>query len=337
VRASLYDANGKGERLQDRRRISCVIVVSDFAKRILRGEETSPEEWEAHLRDYHRRLSGGTSAVFSRVATERGQTSYEVLAGTAITAAEGLDRPVDVLDLACGDGHLIELCLRELRGRITITGVDMSEDELDLARQRLVRQDARLRVGLAESLPLPADSVDVALCHLAFMLMVPVEPIVAELARVLRSGGGFSAVVASSAISTTPRTPSDAQRDRERALWEKVSAALRQFWQEEYPHLRTEGRVGDPRAMTEDGWKELFREETGYTGDVEVQEFEIVVRESAEGIWAFLKDTYLVDMLDATMRAELRNRLMAVIMEHQRAHRTLDMAFPLRKLSVRTK
>jgi ubiquinone/menaquinone biosynthesis C-methylase UbiE len=311
------------------------MTVSDFGTKILSGEETSPEDWQRHLREVHERLPGMTSAFSSRHATAQGQTSYEVLAESAGVAARVLDRPVDVLDLACGDGYLIELCLRQLGGGITITGVDMSEGELDAARQRLAGQNARLCIGLAQSLPLAAASVDVALCHLAFMLMVPLEPVVQELARVLRPGGIFSAVVGSTSNPASAHASGGQELDTQRALFRQIGVALRQFWQEEYPQLQTDGRVGDPRALTMDGWKELFRPEAGFTGDVGIQEFEIVVRESAEGIWDFLKLTYSVDMLDARMREKLRSRLMAVIVEHERAHETLDMAFPHRMLSVR--
>jgi hypothetical protein len=68
---------------------------------------------------------------------------------------------------------------------------------------------------------------------------------------------------------------------------------------------------------------------------VEVHEFEIVIRESAEGIWNFFKETYLVDMLDPNKQEELRGRLMAVIVAHERAHGTLDLSFPHQMLTVR--
>jgi ubiquinone/menaquinone biosynthesis C-methylase UbiE len=311
-----------------------VMTASDFGTKILSGEETSPEEWQQHLREVHARLPGMTSAFCSRHATSQGQTSYQVLADIAVVRARALDRPVEVLDLACGDGYLIELCIRQLGGETTITGVDMAEGELDAARQRLTSRNARLCVGLAQSLPLPVASVDAALCHLAFMLMVPIEPVVQELARVLRPGGIFSAVVGST-TTPTPAREDGHELDTQRALWRQIGVTLRQFWQEEYPQLQTDGRAGDSRAMTLDGWKELFRPEMGFTGDVEIQDFEILVKESAEGIWDFFKDTYFIDMLDAAMREKLRDSLMAVIVEHERAHGTLDMAFPHRLLSVR--
>lgn len=309
-------------------------MSDDFGMKMLSGEDTSPEEWQEHLREVHARLPGVTSALFSRYPTLGGQSSYQVLADTVVAAAKSLDRPVDALDLACGDGYLIEVCLRELGGAIrTAIGVDMSEGELDRARRRLVGQNASLRIGLAQALPVAADSVDVALCHLAFMLMVPIEPVVEELARVLRSGGIFSAVVGSSSEPAHASPGHDLEAPR--ALWTRMGWALRQFWDAEYPRLQTAGRVGDPRGASKDGWSELFRPDTGYTGDVHVREIEVVIRESAEGVWNFFKDTYLVDLLDARARDKLRGRLMGIILEHERAHGTLDMTFPLRMLTVR--
>src|SRR5450755_4744291 len=75
------------------------MAVSDFGAKVLSGEETSPEEWQQHLREVHRRLAGVTSAVCSRHGTQEGKTSYQVLADAAVVGARGLDRPVDVLEI----------------------------------------------------------------------------------------------------------------------------------------------------------------------------------------------------------------------------------------------
>lgn len=308
-------------------------MPSEFGAKILSGAETSPEEWQQHLREVHARLPGVTASAFAGHATRQGQTSYQLLADVAVGAARRLGRAVDVLDLACGDGYLIEVCLDRLgRDLNTVTGVDMSEAELDAARRRLAGQAARVELGFAHALPLPDAAVDVVVCHLAFMLMVPIEPVVRELARVLRPGGVFGAVVGSS--SAPPGASDEDELAAERALWTEIGETLRRFWRTEYPQLQSDGRVGDVRTMTEDGWRELFQPDTGYTGVVEPQEFELVIDESAEGIWDFFKNTYLIDLLDAEAKEALRSRLMAVIADHDRTHGMHALAFPVRVFSV---
>jgi hypothetical protein len=84
--------------------------------------------------------------------------------------------------------------------------------------------------------------------------MLPVQPVVQELARVLRPGGRFAAVVGSTtapAVTGTAAAP-------ERELWARLSAALRRFWRTRYPQLRTDGRAGDARALTQEGGATCF-------------------------------------------------------------------------------
>jgi hypothetical protein len=50
-----------------------------------------------------------------------------------------------------------------------------------------------------------------------------------------------------------------------------------------------------------------------------------LIGESADGLWSFFSETYLVDPLDAKMREKLRRRLAAVMVEHERNHGTLDI------------
>jgi hypothetical protein len=164
------------------------------------------------------------------------------------------------------------------------------------------------------------------------MLMLPIEPVVHELRRVLRPGGRFAAVVG----STTSRSVTGGAAAPERELWERLSAALRGFWQTRYPQLETDGRAGDARALTQAGWRDLFHRGAGFTGDVDLREFEILVNEgSAESVWRIFEDTYLVSLLDTDEKAELRHRLIREATEHERAHGTLTFAFPHRMLSVR--
>jgi SAM-dependent methyltransferase len=91
--------------------------------------------------------------------------------------------PGVALDAACGTGRFSEYLAR--CGHRVI-GVDSSPDMLAYARQRV--PDGEFHVGELDRLPLPDDSVDVIVCALA-LEHVPLEPVLAEFARVLRPGG----------------------------------------------------------------------------------------------------------------------------------------------------
>ncbi|MFP2957491.1 methyltransferase domain-containing protein [Myxococcus sp. 1LA] len=94
-----------------------------------------PSETESYLLDYHRRLAGVTARWFSTTPVRRGDarfpSTYELLA--AEVPQEG--RPVTVLDLACGDGYLLELLALREAPRPRLVGLDMSESELAQARR----------------------------------------------------------------------------------------------------------------------------------------------------------------------------------------------------------
>ena len=103
-------------------------------------------------------------------------------------------RDLVVLDLACGSGYLLDLIKRRQRVPITLIGVDMSSVELELARARL-GDAARLLEVRAQDIALPDASIDYAVCHLAFMLMQPIEPVIEKLGALLKPGGSFAAIV----------------------------------------------------------------------------------------------------------------------------------------------
>ncbi|MGK5061216.1 hypothetical protein [Janthinobacterium sp. LB3P112] len=73
---------------------------------------------------------GVTSAAFAHLpassAAGSWTSSYEVL--TSLVPA--VDRPLTVLDLACGDGHLLGLLAARRQPRLQLLGVDMNQAEL---------------------------------------------------------------------------------------------------------------------------------------------------------------------------------------------------------------
>lgn len=137
---------------------------------------------ERYLREFHDRVAGATPRGIGRARSAGGLNSYErLLAGIALDGAA-------VLDLACGDGTLLELVARH--SPRALFGVDLSPVEVDRARARL-GPGVDIRCERASELSLLRASIDVVLCHMALMLMSPIEQVLDRVADVLRSGGTF--------------------------------------------------------------------------------------------------------------------------------------------------
>jgi SAM-dependent methyltransferase len=97
-----------------------------------------------------------------------------------------------ILDAGCGSGPLFAV-LRD-RGAL-VTGFDRSAAMLDHARQRL-GVDADLRVAdLADPLPFPDAAFDDVIASLVLHYLQDWAPALAELRRVLRTGGRLIASV----------------------------------------------------------------------------------------------------------------------------------------------
>ncbi len=93
----------------------------------------------------------------------------------------------EVLDLGCGTGFHLPIWASTAR---RVVGVDPHPDLVALARRRTRRlDDVEVMTGLAERIPLPDASVDVAHARWAYFFGPGCEPGLAELGRVVRRGG----------------------------------------------------------------------------------------------------------------------------------------------------
>jgi ubiquinone/menaquinone biosynthesis C-methylase UbiE len=99
------------------------------------------------------------------------------------------DAPADLLDIACGTGLFIAR-LRTHRPQVRVTGVDISEEMLAVARARF-NDDAYVRfiAAGAECLPIDDASFDIVACNNAFHLVQDASAALREFRRVLRPGG----------------------------------------------------------------------------------------------------------------------------------------------------
>ena len=97
-----------------------------------------------------------------------------------------------VLDLGCGAGLDSLIAARRAGPDGSVTGIDFSEAMLRRARQAgatIGARTTRFLQGDAETIPVPDDSIDVALVNGIFNLNPARDAIFRELARVVREGG----------------------------------------------------------------------------------------------------------------------------------------------------
>jgi SAM-dependent methyltransferase len=220
-------------------------------------------ERERFLRAFHDAQPGITSRALARSGV------YEKFAARV--------PPGRVLDLACGDGALAGL----LGG--ACIGVDVSATELDAARRRARDTGAACAFvrARAQELPFADASFDAVTCQLAFMLFEEIEQVVAELARVLKPGAPFFALLGGG--------PSAEGAD-----------AFHRFAQ----LLPRGSGFGDRRASSEAGWRQLF---AGWH-DVTFERWALDLSGRFDDVWRFLGASYQLsarehDRVRETLRA----------------------------------
>lgn len=155
--------------------------------------------WSTYLERFHADRPG------------RVEQAMERLVADGLTPYAWLNRPVAgrarrVLDLACGSGGAAARLLADetLAGqdRSMVVGLDRSAAELELAHDHhelpVVHADAT-------NLPFRDGCFDAVVCSMGLMVAQPLAVVLAESARVLRSGGVLSATVA----AARPLRPSD--------------------------------------------------------------------------------------------------------------------------------
>lgn len=261
--------------------------------------EPGPEPVEAELRAFHARRAGESDRVFGPSVGPDGRSSYtwivDDLAGTELGAVASSGRGrVRVLDVGCGDGAVGRRLLERWGEGIALTGLDMSAHELAEARRRVRGSFVE---GRAQAMPFADAAFDAVVSHMALMLMLPIEPVIAELTRVLRPGGRLSVVVGGK-----PGPRGVVQAGFFDALRSAQTDADRAF------------RWGDGRTRDEDGWRGLLG--SAFTGLV-VTPFQLALDVPTERLLGFLETAYYpVDRLGPEPRAHLFRDVSALLAAH---------------------
>ncbi len=166
-------------------------IESRWTNRLKAGESPNDEDLRDHLQVVHKQYPGFTECCAMHSFDASGRNTYEVLADVFEPKLHSR-----VLDLACGGGVLLEMCLKRAGQKCDLIGVDMSHEELDLARSRNKESSIEFYQGIAQDLYFIADrTIDVVLCHWALTLMDQVPAVLKEIGRILKPNGIFAAIV----------------------------------------------------------------------------------------------------------------------------------------------
>jgi demethylmenaquinone methyltransferase/2-methoxy-6-polyprenyl-1,4-benzoquinol methylase len=129
-------------------------------------------------------------ALFDRIATTYDRVNRVLSFGVDNVWRKQVVRRLPrgaILDLACGTGELA-LAIAKKEG-VQVTGLDLSEGMLEVARRRTAGHGITLIHGDAQRLPLPEASFDATTIAFGIRNVPDVPAALAEMHRVLRPGG----------------------------------------------------------------------------------------------------------------------------------------------------
>lgn len=267
---------------------------------------------EIYLKDFHLRRAGATRRAYGNHPARSTQAEYPSSYHALAERVPKDEISRTVLDLACGDGPLLQILNDRGHAATKLIGIDMSDGELGAARA-VLPQEVRLLNERAQELSLGSGSVDYVLSHMALMLMDEIEQVVREIRRVLRQGGSFSAVVGRAFLTGE--------------VGKVFLDVFRPIAKANLTHLP----LGDGRTRSEAGWNELLQH--GFT-NVAFEDIEIDWTPTPEQLWLDMLDTYDTDRMSETARAQFKSELLSAFAPMQREDGTLKTGWGLRLIQA---
>jgi SAM-dependent methyltransferase len=170
------------------------------------------------------------SSASYRDFTGTGAENYErhFVPAIATPVSVGLLRTADlqagerVLDVACGTGLIARLAAEAVGPTGSVTGIDVAPDMINVAKSTPpAGSHIEWHVSDAASLPLPDASYDAVLCQMGLMFVENRSAAVAEMHRVLATGGRV--------VVSTPGTIQKPFELMEQAIIDHISPELGGF------------------------------------------------------------------------------------------------------------
>jgi ubiquinone/menaquinone biosynthesis C-methylase UbiE len=141
------------------------------------------DQWQEEAEDFDKWSESYDNSACQLFFTR----AHKVVLDMVVSDMEGL-APQSILDIGCATGRLLRSAGRRWP-KAQLMGVDPSEGMIEVARG--LETKASFMVGLAEAIPLPDSSVDVALTTLSFHHWDDPMSGLREIRRVLKPGGRF--------------------------------------------------------------------------------------------------------------------------------------------------
>ncbi|MDA9558975.1 class I SAM-dependent methyltransferase [Alphaproteobacteria bacterium] len=166
-------------------------ISSEWIRQVELGKQPTKADLLDHLKLVHQNHTGFTEKIAKNCKDRFGKNSYDLLLGV-------LDekKHLNVLDVACGSGFMLDLCNKRFKGKLNLTGIDMSAAELELASKKLSSTKIKLYQSMAQNLNFIEDnSFEAILCHWALPLMDSIETVFTTIKRILKRGGVFAAII----------------------------------------------------------------------------------------------------------------------------------------------
>ncbi len=271
-----------------------------FLKKILSKSPLVSADWDLLLKQSHRVEPGMTSAGFGGRNSVNHLDSYGTLVQNLKERLAEVEfgRPLRILDLACGDGHLLYQILQKLPSVDLAVGLDFSDEELALAsntcRAAIQSGRAEFLFGDARQMPFPDAHFGAVTSHMALMLMHPFELVRNEILRVLQPGGVLVALIAS---------------QNSEGHYAETLDVLHQFFKANDIDWSPSKQFREARLNSVEGWRELFP-----LSDFEILEFRKIQFEfafTAEETWELFRPTYMVAALPPDLKIKCEQTLKA--------------------------